>query len=239
MSLVAMLAVTIAVLQVSVFITTIYLHRCLTHGGLQLHAGVRLLFHLHLALFTGIKPREWVAVHRKHHHFSDEEGDPHSPLMRGLWTVFLGNAILYRREAKNPATVVKYTPDYEEDLIDRFRIGGPLIFAGLALFMSLFGWLAGGLLFLVQAVAYILLNSSINSFCHVTGYRNYDNQATNVQTLALFTGGEALHNNHHEYPSSALFALRKGEFDPGWLVIRALEMAGLAKVNRLPIVKTA
>lgn len=239
MSLLWMCVITFAIMQTSVFFTTIYLHRALTHRGLELNRAVGVLMHLHLALFTGIKPREWVAVHRKHHHFSDGEGDPHSPLMFGLWTVFFANAFLYQKEANNKATVQKYTPDYREDFLDKIPFIGLSTLAGLGLFMLMFGWLWGAALFAIQGVVYIFLNSSINSLCHVVGYRNYENQATNLQSVAIITGGEGLHNNHHEYPSSALFALRKGEIDPGWFLIRLLEVLGLAKVNRLPIAKAA
>jgi stearoyl-CoA desaturase (Delta-9 desaturase) len=241
MTLLWLVVFSAVICQISVFITTIYLHRCLTHRGLELNRGLALLMHAHLSLFTGIKPREWVAVHRKHHHFSDMEGDPHSPLLFGLWRVLFGNVFYYRAEAANPATIAKYTPDYREDLID--RLPRPLVsFAalmGLAIFMAAFGWLAGAIAFAMQGMVYILLNSSINSVCHVVGYRNFDNQATNLQSVALLTGGEGLHNNHHEYPSSALFALCKGEIDPAWPVIVLLEKLGLAKVNRTPIAKAA
>jgi stearoyl-CoA desaturase (delta-9 desaturase) len=72
------------------------------------------------------------------------------------------------------------------------------------------------------------------------GYRNFrNNKATNLRLLALITGGEGLHNNHHEYPTSALLALRPREFDPAWPVIRTLELLGLARVKRLPIAKAA
>src|SRR5260370_40822126 len=78
MNLLWMTLITVGILQLSVLFTTIYLHRSQCHRGLDLHPFVGTLMHLHLALFTGITPREWVAVHRKHHHFSDKEGDPHS-----------------------------------------------------------------------------------------------------------------------------------------------------------------
>lgn len=241
MSLLWVVVISAVICQISVFITTIYLHRALTHRGLEIHRGLGVLMHAHLTLFTGIKPREWVAVHRKHHHYSDKEGDPHSPLQFGLWRVFFGNVFYYRAEAANPATIEKYTPDYREDLLD--LLPRPLIsfgaLAGLAIFMAMFGWLAGAIAFAVQGTVYILLNSSVNSVCHVIGYRNFENQATNLQSIALLTGGEGLHNNHHEYPSSALFALRKGEIDPAWPVIVVLEKLGLAKVNRAPIAKVA
>jgi stearoyl-CoA desaturase (delta-9 desaturase) len=110
---------------------------------------------------------------------------------------------------------------------------------GLGIFMLMFGVWWGIGAWVAQAVAYVFLNSSINSICHMIGYRNYDNKATNLQSLALLTAGEGLHNNHHEYPTSALFALRPREIDPAWLLIRTLEVCHLAKVAQLPILKAA
>ena len=241
MSLIWMAVITFVILQMSVFITTIYLHRAITHRGVELHPVVVFLMHLELMLFTGIVPRQWAAVHRKHHHHSDEEGDPHSPRVLGLWTVLLGNYFLYRKEANNPATVRKYTPDYHCDPIDRLPIfvQNYGIFIGLAIFMLLFGWAWGLAAWLVNMLLYVLLNSSINSLCHMIGYRNFDNLATNITIVALFTGGEGLHNNHHEFPTSARFAMRGKEIDLAWPVIRLLERCGLARINRLPIAKAA
>ena len=76
------LAVTLVIMYLSLLCTTMYLHRDLTHGGVKFKKGLRVAMHFWLSLFTGISPREWVAVHRKHHQFSDEEGDPHSPYLR-------------------------------------------------------------------------------------------------------------------------------------------------------------
>jgi len=113
------------------------------------------------------------------------------------------------------------------------------ILAGLAIFMLMFGWAWGLTAWGVQTVAYVLLNSSINSLCHMIGYRNFDNLATNIQLVAFLTGREGLHNNHHEFPTSARFALRGREIDLAWPVIRLLERCGLAKIDRLPIAKAA
>ncbi len=231
--------VTIGILQASIFCTTIYLHRSLTHRGLVLHPAVRFLMHLHLSLFTGMVPREWVAVHRKHHHFSDKEGDPHSPYIYGLWNVLFGNYFYYRRECKNPVTIGKYTPDYSSDLLDRVPAIRYALLGGLAIFVLMFGWLWGPAALAFHVVTYVLLNSAINSVCHMIGYRNFDNLATNLKWIAWITGGEGLHNNHHEHPSSALFALREGEFDPAWPVIRVLKWLGLAQVSPLPVAKAA
>jgi stearoyl-CoA desaturase (delta-9 desaturase) len=205
--------VTIGTLQISVLFTTMYLHRSLTHRGVEFHPWVAFVMHLEIMLFTGISPREWVAVHRKHHHFSDKEGDPHSPYLYGMWKVLFGNVVYYRRETKNPATIRKYTPDYRTIILDRIPKLNFGALGGLAIFVA-------------------LLNSSINSVCHMVGYRNFDNRATNLKWVAWLTGGEGLHNNHHEFPSSARFALRKFEVDPAWPLIRILEILRLASVRK-------
>lgn len=206
---------------------------------MEVHPGMAFFMHLWLIVFTGISPREWVAVHRKHHQFSDKEGDPHSPYLLGLWQVFFGNAFYYRRVAKDPAAVRKYTKDYKGTFIDRFSWQGYGISIGWLIFCLMFGWAWGTGVFLFQAVAYVLLNSSINSICHMIGYRNFDNLATNVRWLAFLTGGEALHNNHHEAPTAAHFAMGKREIDPAWPIIRLMESFGLARVKRLPVAKAA
>ncbi|MGI8989178.1 MAG: fatty acid desaturase [Bryobacteraceae bacterium] len=232
-------AIALLILQASVFCTTIFLHRAKTHRGLELHPVAGFLMHLELTLFTGIVPRQWVAVHRKHHHFSDQEGDPHSPLLRGLWTVLFGNFFLYRNEIRNQATIQKYTPDWKNDPLDKIPHMNFGSLGGLAIFIAMFGWTWGAAAWGFHAIAYILLNSMINSLGHTIGYRNYGNQATNLQWVALLTGGEGLHNNHHEYPTSARFALRRREIDPAWPAIYLLERCGLAKVNKLSISKAA
>ena len=239
MSLLWMAVITTVVLEMSVFFTTIYLHRAKTHRGLELHPLVGLLMHLELSLFTGVVPRQWAAVHRKHHHFSDEEGDHHSPYIYGLWTVLFGNYFFYKREASNPAVIRKYTPDWKEDWLDKLPGMQWAGFGGVLIFALLFGPWWGLAAWGTHALLYVLLNSAINSVCHMVGYRNFDNTATNLQWIALLTGGEGLHNNHHEFPTSARFSLRGWEFDPAWLVIRLLEICGLAKVQRLPLAKAA
>src|SRR5689334_3226918 len=231
MSILWIAIITLVIMQTSVMFTTIFLHRYKTHKGLELHPIVGFLMHLELTLFTGVVPREWAAVHRKHHHFSDREGDPHSPKVYGLWRVLLGNYFYYKRETKSVATIEKYTPDYRADMVDRIPLIQYGVFAGLAIFVVLFGWAWGPAAWGFHLVAYVLLNSMINSLCHHSGYKNYDNGATNLQSVALITAGEGLHNNHHEFPTSARLSLRRGEFDPAWPVIRLLELMGLAHVD--------
>src|SRR5215204_6972723 len=82
-------------------ITTIYLHRVLSHKSIELHPAMIFFMRIGTWMLTSISPREWVAVHRKHHNFTDVEGDPHSPHIEGYWKIMLANVYYYRREANN------------------------------------------------------------------------------------------------------------------------------------------
>jgi stearoyl-CoA desaturase (delta-9 desaturase) len=230
-SLLLTLVVAAVLIQVAVFGTTIYLHRAATHRALTLHPAVAWLFRCSLWLTTGLSTREWVAVHRKHHAFTDEEGDPHSPLLKGFWSVQLGNVYYYVRESRNPEVLERYARDIKDDWWERtfFQhglLGLGIGIASLCWFMGVWwGLLAGG----IHATMYIfVLSSSINGLCHKVGYRNFDNTATNLQSIAFLTGGEGLHNNHHAHPRSPKFSFRQSEFDPAWPLIRLLIALGLA-----------
>ena len=231
-SVIVMLLLSSAVTQAAVFATTIYLHRSATHRALVLNPVVELGFRVVIWITTGIAPRQWVAVHRKHHAFTDEEGDPHSPLLMGFWSVQLGNAFHYVREASKPEVVYKYAPDLAPDgwdrtLFDRAWLGLLLGIAALCAVLGV-GW--GLLAALLHTIMYVfVLSPSINGLCHHTGYRNFENTATNIRTLALLTGGEGLHNNHHGYPRSPKFSLRFREVDPAWPVIQLLTRLKLAR----------
>jgi stearoyl-CoA desaturase (Delta-9 desaturase) len=225
------LAVAVALIQTAVFSTTIFLHRAAAHRAVVLHPAVAWAFRCALWITTGISTREWVAVHRKHHAFTDEEGDPHSPYLEGFWSVQLGNVFLYIKETRNAEVLEKYAKDINEDRWDRWFFnrgfvgpaGGTI---ALCLLIGLWpGLLAAGL----HAVIYVfVLSSSINGLCHHVGYKNFHNTATNLRLLALLTGGEGLHNNHHGAPRSPKFSLKKSEFDPAWIVIKLLTFLKLA-----------
>jgi stearoyl-CoA desaturase (delta-9 desaturase) len=235
------LATAVVLTQVATFSTTIYLHRYATHRALTLHPTIAWLFRFALWITTGLSTKEWVAVHRKHHAFADEDGDPHSPWLKGFWHVQLGNVFFYVRETRNAETIEKYARDIKVDRWDRWLFNRGLVgpTAGTVALCALIGvgWglLAAGL----HAVTYVFfLSSSINGLCHSRGYRTFDNTATNIRWLALVTGGEGLHNNHHGFPRSPKFSLRTGEIDPSWPIIQLLTRMKLAHPCRT-IEKTA
>src|SRR5438270_9295722 len=97
----------LAVTQLGILLTTVWLHRGLSHRALTVNGPLTMVFRVLIWMTTGIRPRQWVAVHRKHHAFTDVEGDPHSPLLQGFAKVQFGNVALYRRVAKDPLTVAR------------------------------------------------------------------------------------------------------------------------------------
>jgi stearoyl-CoA desaturase (delta-9 desaturase) len=229
----------LALAEVATLVTTIYLHRVLSHKAIRLHPALTMFMRLATWMLTSISPREWVAVHRKHHNYSDVEGDPHSPHIEGYWQIMIGNVYYYRREANNDDTMEKYASDLPFDRLDKAllrngTLGFSLTGVILVVLFGIFGpgWGIGpGLVALATlAVVYLLLNAAINGAGHTFGEKNFDNDATNLKLLALITFGEGLHNNHHARPASAKLSAFRGEFDPAWPVIRLLEKLRLAKV---------
>ncbi|MBO0729325.1 MAG: fatty acid desaturase [Acidimicrobiaceae bacterium] len=215
----------LVVCQIGIFLTTVFLHRTLAHRAITMSRPLRFACRALVWLTTGIKPREWVGVHRRHHAFTDVEGDPHSPLLEGFATVQIGNVVLYRRTARDGVTVARYARDLPPDRWDRTLFDHGLVGLGLGvglLFLVFWGnWrlvlIAAG----VHVVTYLALNSAVNAVGHRFGRRPFEGLAANSQWLAWLTGGEGLHANHHAAPTSARLALHRREIDPGWWLIAA------------------
>ena len=107
--------------------TTVYMHRALAHKALTLHPFAIFIARVTIWLSTGIRPRQWVAVHRKHHAFTDQEGDPHSPVLLGWKNVQMRNVALYRKSANDPQTVDRYAKDLPQTRLDRFLFDRALL----------------------------------------------------------------------------------------------------------------
>jgi stearoyl-CoA desaturase (Delta-9 desaturase) len=230
--------VAVALTQVAVIATSLYLHRTLAHRALSLHPAIDVVLRTVLWLTTGQDRREWVAVHRKHHAFTDRDGDPHSPRLRGFWHVQFLNAYYYRQEARNPETLRRFASDIPVDRLDRlmFSYGrvGPAL--GTALLCLLLGVVAGLITALAHGVLYVFVVAPlINGLGHWRGTQNFSNTAYNAPLLAWVTAGESLHNNHHAHPRSPKFSVQWIEFDPSWLVIRVLAAVRLVVVTGTPV----
>ena len=224
--------------QLTIFAVTLYLHRSQAHRGVDFHPVIAHFFRFWTWLTTSMITREWVAIHRKHHAKCETEEDPHSPQFKGIKTVFWRGVELYREARGMREDIEQYGKGAPSDWIERhlytpYATLGPV----LLLFVSfgLFGF-AGVALWAIQ-MAWIPFWAAgvVNGLGHWWGYRNFatTDTATNLTPWALWIGGEELHNNHHAFPSSAKFALRRWEFDIGWAVIKGLEKVKLAKVLRV------
>jgi stearoyl-CoA desaturase (Delta-9 desaturase) len=225
---------------------TIGFHRLLTHRAFETSRPVRDVLAVLGSMAVQGPVISWVADHRKHHAFTDEEGDPHSPhlhggtgvrgAVKGLWSAHVGWLFTEQGRAERE----RYAPDLcaDRDLafIDRkflwwvllglaipFAVG---FAAGGTLAAGLTGVLWGGFvrIFLGHHVTW-----SINSVCHFFGSRRFDtdDESRNVFWLAPISLGEAWHHNHHAFPRSAFHGLRRREIDPAGTLIRVAERLGL------------
>ena len=214
----------LAASQAALMVTSVYLHRSLAHRALRLSPGVRGVCRVLTWVMFGMRPRQWVAVHRKHHAFTDTVRDPHSPRILGYAKVQFANGVLYRRVARDPATLARYARDIPEDRWDRWLLNHAVIgiSLGFGFLALLIGWELALVAAMVHGAYYLLAGGAINGVGHRWGRRPYENFATNNQWLAWLVVGEGLHNNHHAAATSYKLNLAKGEFDPGWWCIRLL-----------------
>ncbi len=229
---------TFIMIQITMMSVTLYLHRDQAHRSLDLHPALRHFFRFWIFCTSGMLTKEWVAIHRKHHAYCETPDDPHSPVIYGIKKVLLEGAELYRAEKNNPDTLEKFgrgTPDdwLERNFYLRFPYSGIIlmVFADLLLF-----GVPGIIIIAIQMLSMPLFAAGvINGLGHYSGYRNFecDDAATNIVPWGVLIGGEELHNNHHAFPTSAKFSVRRWEFDIGWLFIRLFQGFGLAKVNKV------
>ncbi len=231
---------------------TVGFHRMLTHGGLRAPAPIRATFAVLGTLAMQGPVLMWCADHRRHHAYSDQVGDPHSPhleegvgilaTVRGLWFAHVG--WMFAPVRTDPD---EWAPDLVADPVVRRvdRLYVPLVAVSLGL-PALIGWAAtgtgagalrafvwGGL---VRVFLQLHTTWSINSICHVFGRRTYTSRdrAANVWWLAVLSMGESWHNNHHAFPSSARHGLDRGQVDLTATLIDGLERVGLVHDVRRP-----
>ncbi|PKM16796.1 MAG: acyl-CoA desaturase [Gammaproteobacteria bacterium HGW-Gammaproteobacteria-2] len=228
----------LVVVQLTIFAVTLYLHRSQAHRGVDFHPLLAHFFRFWTWLTTSMITREWAAIHRKHHAKCETAEDPHSPQVLGLGTV-MGNGVeLYRAARADRESIEKYGKGCPDDWIERhlytpYANYGPILM--LLINVALFGVLGVAVWALQMLWIPFWAAGVVNGLGHWWGYRNFetDDTSTNLTPWAFFIGGEELHNNHHAFPSSSRFALRRFEFDIGWVVIRGLQAVGLAKVRRV------
>ena len=227
---------TLIATHITILCVTIFLHRGQAHKGLEFHPILGHFMRFWLWMTTGMVTKQWVAIHRKHHRYSDVEGDPHSPHVFGLWNVLFKGALLYHAASKDKEMVKAYgvgTPDdwMEKNIYSSHsRIGVSLL---LLVNVLLFGWI-GAIIWLVQ-MAWIPFWAAgvVNGIGHWTGYINGSTKdsSRNISPWGVVIGGEELHNNHHLEPANPKLSRRWFEFDIGWLYIRIFSALHLLKIK--------
>ncbi|MBI5310252.1 MAG: acyl-CoA desaturase [Actinobacteria bacterium] len=233
-------------------ITTGY-HRLLTHRSFETKPWIRAAFAIAGSMSVQGAPIHWVADHRKHHDFSDEPGDPHSPhthgkpgwrgVIAGWWHSHMGwlfsrddraSASRYARDLKNDPTITWVDKHFFSWVLLGLAIPFTL---GLAIGGSLY---AGFTAFLWGGLARIFMQHhatwSVNSICHMYGKQPFEieDQSRNNWAVAMVALGEGWHHNHHAFPTSAKHGLLRGQLDPSYMMIKSLEAVGLAWNVRTP-----
>jgi stearoyl-CoA desaturase (delta-9 desaturase) len=248
------LAIMLAMYVITGLGITVGYHRMLTHRAFETSPWMRVALAAVGSMAVQGSVLVWVADHRKHHAFTDEDGDPHSPhtghgggvlgAIKGLAHAHMG----WMFTGHGRAELKRYAPDLVRDpglqTIEKTFFGWVALslLVPFALGWAISGTLTGGLTGLLWGglVRIFLLHHvtwSINSVCHFFGRRRFDtdDESRNVFWLALPSFGEAWHHNHHAFPTSAFHGLKRWEIDPSAIVIVGLEKLGLIwNVVRVP-----
>ena len=222
--------------HLTIICVTVYLHRGQAHRGLTFNPILEHAMRFWLWLTTGMVTKQWVAIHRKHHRFTEQDGDPHSPHVYGIRTVFLKGALLYNQASKDRAMVQAYGVGTPNDWLENnlytphSRLGIVIMLLIDLYFFHLWGWLVWG----IQMIWIPLWAAGVvNGFGHWFGYRNTNtaDKSTNLIPWGIVIGGEELHNNHHAEPGNPKLSRRWFELDMGWVYIQLLRAVGLVKLR--------
>ena len=227
---------TLALTHITIACVTLYLHRSQAHRSVTFHPVITHFMRAWLWLTTGMITKQWVAVHRKHHRFTEAEGDPHSPHVYGIGRVFFKGAVLYHEASKDKTMVDSYGAGTPNDWIEKniyakhSKLGIVLM---LLIDILLFGWWG----FVVWGIQMIWIPfwaaGVVNGIGHWWGYRNGETKdhSRNIVPWDIVVGGECLHNNHHLDPANPRLSRRWFEFDAGWMYITILKFFGLAHLR--------
>ena len=226
---------TLVVTHITIVSVTLFLHRGQAHKGIEFHPILGHFMRCWLWLTTGMVTKQWVAIHRKHHAFSDKDGDPHSPLVYGIKRVFFKGAGLYHQASKDTDMINKFGVGTPDDWIER-NIYTPHSRLGILLMLVIDLVLFGPWGFIVWGVQMIWVPfhaaGVINGIGHWWGYKNgptRDN-SRNISPWGIWIGGEELHSNHHEEPANVKLSRKWFEFDVGYMWLRLFTVLGLAKI---------
>ena len=186
---------TLVMTHITIICVTLFLHRGQAHKGIEFHPILSHFMRFWLWMTTGQITKQWVAIHRKHHRFSDQEGDPHTPHVFGVWTVLFKGAVLYHTASKDSAMVEQYGKGTPDDWIEQ-NLYTPHSRLGILLMLVIDLVLFGPWGFLVWGVQMLWIPfwaaGVINGVAHWIGYRNGETKdhSRNIVPWGIVIGGE-------------------------------------------------
>lgn len=222
--------------HITIICVTLFLHRSQAHKGIEFHPILSHFMRFWLWMTTGMVTKQWVAIHRKHHRFSDQEGDPHSPKVFGIKNIFFRGVYYYYLSAKDANTTMQYGKGTPNDWIER-KLYTPYSRLGILLMLVIDLVLFGPIGLVVWGIQMIWIPfwaaGVINGIGHWIGYRNGETKdhSRNIVPWDIIVGGECLHNNHHLDPANPKLSRRWFEFDIGWMWLTLFRLVGLAKLR--------
>jgi stearoyl-CoA desaturase (delta-9 desaturase) len=239
------LLVFIATYVLNMFYISVLYHRGLTHGAVILKPFMRKFTVATGNWVTGIDPKAWACMHRRHHEFSDTAKDPHSPWNDGVVGVIFAQLKAYNRTLisldRGRAEYCSVVPDLDFPIswVNRRQLWWLpyLLQAVIAIALAVIShaWILG-VAYWLGMMSHPVQGWLVNSFAHRYGYKNFDNgdESRNNTLVAWFVMGEGYQNNHHAKPSSARFSSKWYEFDSGYLlcnVARAMRLLDMPKTT--------
>lgn len=222
--------------HITIICVTLFLHRGQAHKAIEFHPILSHFMRAWLWLTTGMVTKQWVAIHRKHHGYSDQEGDPHSPHVYGIKNIFLRGVYYYYLAAKDAKMIVQYGKGTPSDWIER-RLYTPHSRLGILIMLVIDLVLFGPIGLVVWGIQMLWIPfwaaGVINGVGHWVGYRNgvTKDQSRNISPWGIWIGGEELHNNHHIEAANPKLSRRWFEFDVGWMWLSLFRLVGLAKLR--------
>ena len=227
---------TLIVTHITIVCVTLFLHRGQAHKAIEFNPILSHFMRFWLWLTTGMVTKQWVAIHRKHHRYSDVEGDPHTPHVYGIYNVLFKGAMLYHIASKDTEMIKQYgvgTPDdwIEQNVYSKHsRLGIVLLLLINLLCFSYWGLL----IWLIQMIWIPFWAAGvINGVAHWVGYRNgvTKDHSRNISPWGIIIGGEELHNNHHLEPANPKLSRRWYEFDIGYMWLSIFNFVRLSKIR--------
>ncbi|HEY4524012.1 MAG TPA: hypothetical protein VJK04_04030 [Candidatus Paceibacterota bacterium] len=226
---------------VNILSSTLYLHRYLAHRSIwYMDPRIIHVFRFTVWICTGMMQRVWVGLHRIHHAYTDEQGDPHSPWIYGIWYIGFFQAVRYHFasiELKDQIKIVTkdILPEKWDKLYDRHHLLGIItlfVICCSTCFYSpwgpLWGFLPGIITWLLHVLVVPIAGGAVNGLGHWQKDDPLD-RSKNVVERDYLVGGELLHRNHHKHPWSARFEHILGQLDLGWRLLQFLGRHGFVK----------